>query len=115
MIGPLCRIAAAIALPLSLAGCSGFDGRTYEEGVRDGVAEAKAYIRMEICYRQQFADRSALAAASDAESDAAVKRCMEQPGSEMVAPTFSRHLEDSRPGHGARQLAGHTGGRRSFR
>lgn len=55
---------------------SSFKTSTFEKGRTAGIADAKVYIRFQICLRQQFADAKDLAAASKAEQESAIRSCI---------------------------------------
>lgn len=74
----LATAAVCIALmgaPGLLTGCGEFRQRTYEDGRRDGIQEAKAYVRREICLRQQFKDLKTLEEASGQQLRQALQKC----------------------------------------
>jgi|688.fasta_scaffold290911_2 hypothetical protein len=70
-------VGALIAVAfLSLHWLLSFKASTFERGREAGIADAKAYIRYQICLRQQFADAKAIAAASKADRETAVRACI---------------------------------------
>jgi hypothetical protein len=66
---------ALMGAPAYLTGCGEFRQETYEDGRRDGIQEAKAYVRHEICLRQQFKDLKALEEASEQQLRQALQNC----------------------------------------
>lgn len=70
-------IGVLIAAFLSLHLLSDFRDSTFEKGRIAGIADAKAYIRFQICLRQQFTDAGAIRTASKVERETAVSSCIE--------------------------------------